>query len=87
MEILGMVLMGIGFLVAAVYGIILLVKAFQTSVWWGLGSLFVPFVSLIFVIVHWQVAKKPFLMGLISIPFIVLGTALMPSTMVAPMPH
>ena len=81
MEILGIALMGIGFLVSTIYGIILLVKAFQTSVWWGLGSLFVPFVSLIFVGVHWQVAKKPFLMGLIGIPLIIVGTMLMPHTM------
>jgi FtsH-binding integral membrane protein len=88
MEILGMVLMGIGAVIALVYGIILLVKAFQTSVWWGLGYIFVPLVSLIFVIVHWQVAKKPFLMSLISIPFFILGSVLMPhSMMVAPAPQ
>ena len=30
-------------------------------VWWGLGYLFIPFVSLFFVASHWDVAKKPFL--------------------------
>jgi len=39
----------------------------------------VPFVSLIFVIVHWSEAKKPFLRGLIGIPFFVLGAILAPA--------
>jgi hypothetical protein len=87
MGTLGMVLIGIGAVIALVYGIILLVKAFQTSVWWGLGYIFVPFVSLIFVITHWQVAKKPFLMSLISIPFIGLGMVLMPESAVTQIPR
>jgi hypothetical protein len=40
--------------------------AFQTSVWWGLGSLLLPLVSLIFVIMHWPVAKKPFLISFVG---------------------
>jgi uncharacterized membrane protein len=54
----------LGGILSIVGGIWLLVVAFQTSVWWGLGSLLVPFVSLIFVIMHWQVSKKPFLISL-----------------------
>ena len=42
-------------------GVLILVKAFQTSVLWGLGYIFVPFVSLIFVVLYWQETKKPFL--------------------------
>jgi len=87
MEMLGLFLMFIGFVIALVYGITLLVKAFQTSLLWGLGSLFVPIVvSLVFVIVHWEVARSPFLRLLIGIPFLVLGMALMPESMVAPPP-
>ncbi len=39
----------------------LLVTAFQESILWGLGTLLVPFVGIIFVIMHWDAAKKPFL--------------------------
>ena len=81
METFGTILIAIGLIIALVYGIILLIKAFQTHILWGLGSLFVPFVSLVFVIMHWDVAKKPFLMGLISIPFYIAGTAMLPSGM------
>ena len=81
METFAMILIAIGLIIALVYGIILLIKAFQTHILWGLGSLFVPFVSLVFVIMHWDIAKKPFLMGLISIPFYIAGTAMLPSGM------
>jgi len=81
MEIVGSILVVIGLIIALVYGIILLVKAFQTHILWGLGSLFVPLVSLVFVIMHWDVAKKPFLMYLISIPFIIVGLVMMPTGM------
>lgn len=90
MEILGAILILAGVLVGLVYGIILLVKAFKTSIWWGLAYLFIPFAALVFVIVHWQVAKKPFLMSLISIPLILIGLLLSPETMTGqdlPMPQ
>ena len=76
MAIVGSLLMLVGCIIALVYGIILLVKAFQTSIWWGLAYLLIPFAALVFVIVHWEVAKKPFLMSLLSIPFIIVGAIL-----------
>ena len=57
---MGLFFIIIGALIAIFYSLILLVKAFQTSVLWGLGYVLVPFVALIFVIVHWETAKKPF---------------------------
>lgn len=80
MEIIGLMLIGIGAIIAMIYGIILMVKSFQVSIWWGLGYIFIPLVSLIFIIVHWQVAKDPFLKSLIAIPFIILGMILLPES-------
>ncbi len=77
MEIIGMILYGIGIIIALIFGIMLLIKAFQTSVLWGLGYIFVPFVALVFVIMHWEDTKSIFLKYLISIPFIILGAVLM----------
>ena len=48
MGIFGILLMVVGGIVGCVGGIWLLVVAFQQHILWGLGSLFVPFVSLIF---------------------------------------
>ncbi|MEM7050054.1 MAG: hypothetical protein AAF604_10355 [Acidobacteriota bacterium] len=45
-------------------GIMILIAAFRQSVLWGLGTLIVPFVGLIFVILHWQEAKRGFLLTL-----------------------
>ncbi|MGJ8641652.1 MAG: hypothetical protein ACSHYA_19835 [Opitutaceae bacterium] len=78
MEVIGSMLVTVGAIISLVYGIILLVRAFQAGILWGLGYLFVPFVSIIFVLVHWEDAKSPFLKGLLAIPFIVVGMLLMP---------
>ncbi len=77
MHILGILLVALGAIIALIFGIQLLILAFRTSILWGLGYIFVPFVALIFVIVHWQEAKTPFLRGLIAIPFYVGGLLLL----------
>ena len=59
-----MALMAVGAIGSLVFGIMILIKAFQTSILWGLGSLFIPFVILIFVVMHWDLTKKPFLYSL-----------------------
>ena len=79
MEIVGIICIGIGVIIGLFFGIQLLIKAFNVSVLWGLGSIFVPFVGLIFVIMHWEQAKSPFLKSLIAIPFYIIGMALMAS--------
>ena len=78
MEIIAFILIGIGVIMALVYGIILIVKAFQASVWWGLGYLFVPFVWIIFVATHWDVSRKPFLMNLLALVPLIAGFVLLP---------
>jgi len=80
MEILGFILLGVGAIVMLIFGIILIVKAFQTSIWWGLGSIFIPFVQLIFVIMHWDVAKSPFLKMLIGLPLYIIGFVILISS-------
>jgi hypothetical protein len=77
MHILGILLVVIGAIIGLIFGIQLLILAFRTSILWGLGYLLVPFVALIFVIVHWQEAKTPFLRCLLAIPFYVGGMLLL----------
>jgi len=81
MEILGGALILIGSIISLVFGIIILIKAFQTSVLWGLGYIFIPFVSLIFIIMHWEETKSPFLKSLIAIPLIIIGSILAPAAL------
>ncbi len=73
MEILGMILIGVGGIIALVGSIMFLIVAFKESILWGLGCIFVPFVSLVFLIMHWSVAKKPFLVSLCALPFYIIG--------------
>jgi hypothetical protein len=58
--------------------VMFLVAAFRTSILWGLGVLFVPFVSLIFLIAEWPVAKRPFFWKLWGLALLVLGVILLP---------
>ena len=66
----------IGCLVSAIGGIMILVAAFREGVMWGLGCLFLPFVNLIFVIVHWYEAKKGFLTSLVGFAIAIGGVFL-----------
>jgi hypothetical protein len=76
MATIGTILIVIGAVIGLVFGIQLLILAFRESIWWGLGYIFVPLVALIFVIMHWEDTKTPFLRGLIAIPFYIIGVML-----------
>ena len=77
MEVIGMILMAVGMIVAFIGGIWFLVVAFQESVLWGVGCLLVPFVSLIFLIMYWDVAGKPFLIQLAGVVPMFAGMMMM----------
>lgn len=61
----------LGFAIALVGGIWLLIVAFTESPLWGLGCLFVPFVSLVFALTHWEEAGRPFLINLIGAGYMI----------------
>jgi hypothetical protein len=58
----------------------LLVVIFQTSVVWGVISLLLPFVGLIFVLMHWEVARKPFLIQLAGAALCLAGLSMLPDS-------
>ena len=68
----------IAWLVLFVTGIWLVVIGFQRSILWGLAVLFIPFAGLIFVIMYWQDAKKPFLISLGAFAVFVAGIFMLP---------
>jgi uncharacterized membrane protein len=80
MEIIGFGLILCGVIVSVIFGLIILIKAFQASIIWGLAYLFIPFAALIFIITHWDEAGRPFLFSLLSIPLVIAGQALIMST-------
>ena len=73
---LGTLLMVVGYGIAIVGGIWLLVVAFRESLGWGLCSLLLPIVSLVFAITHWDDAKKPFLTNLVGVAVVIVGILL-----------
>jgi hypothetical protein len=56
-----MVLTVLGSLAMLVFTIQILIQAFRTSIAWGIGSLVIPFVLLVYVAKNWQATKQPFL--------------------------
>jgi len=53
-----------GCVMTLIGGIRILISAFRKSIIWGLGCIFVPFCSLIYVIVDWDNAKSGFFLYL-----------------------
>ena len=49
---------GIGIFILG--GIFFLIEAFRTSLLWGFGCLFITPVTIFYLILHWNNAKKPF---------------------------
>jgi hypothetical protein len=60
-EIVSAALFWIGLIVGVVGWLWLAWVALQESVLWGLGTLIVPCVALVFAIMYWEEAKVPFL--------------------------
>ena len=73
---MGMVLAILGVILALVGGIGILIAAFRESVVWGIGCLLLPIISIIFVIMHWEETKKPFLLKIAGIVLLVVGGAM-----------
>jgi hypothetical protein len=78
MELVSTTLIIIGALISFIFGLQLLITAFQTSILWGLGYLFVPCFSLLFIITYWSGAKKPFLRSLLGGSLMLVGKILAP---------
>ncbi len=71
MMVMAFLLMGLGVLVFTAGSIWLLVRAFHTSVGWGLAVLLLPIANLVYAITHWKTAKAPFLLFLLGAALIV----------------
>ena len=67
----------LGIIISVVGGIWFLVAAFKVSIGWGIACLFLPFVQLIFLFVHWKEARKPFAVGVLSMGVLFVAAFLM----------
>ena len=80
------ILMGLGSLIAFIGAIWLLVLAFKKSIVWGLASLFIGPVLLVFAIMNWGDCKKPFLIWLGGFALIMVAVVMGGAEMYAQMP-
>ncbi|HUQ04443.1 MAG TPA: hypothetical protein VM261_18210 [Kofleriaceae bacterium] len=71
LSILATILAVVGLICLLLGGITFLVATFRESVLWGLACLFLPFASLIFLVVHWAKAKDSFFIQLYGVAFII----------------
>lgn len=76
---LSMILLGSGFVVFLIGSIGYLVATFRVGILWGLSCLLLPFISLIFLFVHWKVAAKPFFVSMLGVAIAFSGTLLVPT--------
>ena len=58
--------------------VLLLVRIFQQSIGWGLGTLFIPFVAIIAIIKFWEHTKRPFIGSLLCAAIIIMGLIMTP---------
>ena len=77
------ILLGLAAIVSVGTGIWMLVLAFRKRIWWGLAVLFVPLANLVFLIVEWSEAKRPFFFSLLAIPLGLGGFFLIPKDKLA----
>ena len=63
----------LGVILSLVGGLWIVVNAFRTSVLWGLGSLLVPFVSLVFALLNFADNKVPLLISVIGMVLCLMG--------------
>jgi len=73
---MGVLLTYLGLAVFIIGGIGTLIASFKTSILWGLGCLFIAPVSLIFLVLHWDVAKNPFFLQLFGIALVFIGSSM-----------
>jgi len=72
---IGMILSLVGGVIALVGFIWVVILAFKQSILWGLACI-IPCVQIIFAIMHWEKARKPFLIALGGTALCSLGSYL-----------
>ncbi len=64
----------IGLVLFIVGGLGLLIAAFKTHILWGVGIIVLAPAAIFFVILHWGVAKNPFLLQLLGFVILLIGS-------------
>ena len=65
----------IGLIIFVIGGLGLLIAAFKTHILWGIGIILIAPAALVFTVLHWGVAKNPFLLQLVGFVIIFISTS------------
>lgn len=68
-----------GLIVFLIGSVGFLIATFRAGILWGLSCMFLPFVSFVFLFVHWKTASKPFLVSIVGIAILFLSTIFSPT--------
>ena len=63
----------IGLFVMLIGSVWFLIEAFREGILWGLATLFIPPCQLLFLVLHWSRAKKPFILQLEGFAAVFIG--------------
>jgi len=78
-NLLNTILVISGLIVFLIGSLGFLIATFRAGILWGLSCMFLPFVSFIFLFVHWKTAAKPFLLSMLGIAIMFLSTMFSPT--------
>jgi hypothetical protein len=76
MNALGIMVIVVGVIITLVGGIKFIIAAFEESILWGLGVLFFPIISPVFLIMRFGDAWRPALTYVIGVVLVLLGVLL-----------
>ncbi len=76
MNALGIAVIVVGVITTLVGGIKFIIAAFEENMWWGLGVLFFPIISPVFLIIRFGDAWRPALTYVIGMALVLLGVFL-----------
>ncbi|MEH6422477.1 hypothetical protein [Pseudomonas sp. CGJS7] len=63
----------LGVALCLIGGLWIVINAFRKSIWWGLGSLIIPFVAVVFAIINFAENKIPLAIYVVGIILLVVG--------------
>ncbi|MEI8669936.1 hypothetical protein P4S65_17980 [Pseudoalteromonas sp. B131b] len=66
----------IGIIIVVVGGIFLLIETFRESILWGIGCILISPISLLFIVLHWDVSKKPVVIQIVGLIIMFFGASL-----------
>jgi uncharacterized protein YkuJ len=78
-NLLNTILVISGLIIFLIGSVGFLIATFRAGILWGLSCMFLPFVSFVFLFVHWKTAAKPFLISMLGIAILLLSTMFSPT--------